>query len=494
MSPSRSEELWLCLHFPLLPVEVFCREPEKPAVVLERQRIAFLNEPAFKMGIGVGNNMNTAYTISEKLASFERDEVKELARLNQLAVWAYQFTPSIVVRAPYSLLLEVSGCLKLFHGLDRLKATVAGKLCHLGHTVRLGVNGTPEAALCFAEAVFPDNTGSNSTEEVRESLMPLPIRYLQIDNSIKTMLSQMGIADCKALFDLPMDGLNRRFGVFFTRYLQRLTGDAPDPQKYISDKPSFASDITFMPEVSNLESLVFPLRRLLDELQEFLRGRQLMLNRFTVILSHRHHGKRPINVVLASPDNDARMFLTLTQLQLEKITDMPEVDNICLSAKTFFNAETPSGDLFQGTRFRQKDGRVHSKAEEDRALRLINMMTARLGPQACFGLSLANDHRPEAAWKAITLGNPQPGQQEVSSPPRPLYLLPTPQKLTSPNGSPALSGRLELLQGPERIDFGWWDGNEASRDYFLARHPSGAVYWIYQHLDNGNWYLHGIFS
>ena len=43
------------------------------------------------------------------------------------------------------------------------------------------------------------------------------------------------------------------------------------------------------------------------------------------------------------------------------------------------------------------------------------------------------------------------------------------------NGAPYLNGKLDLLQGPERIDFGWWDrpstsGEIITRDYYVAAH------------------------
>jgi protein ImuB len=77
---------------------------------------------------------------------------------------------------------------------------------------------------------------------------------------------------------------------------------------------------------------------------------------------------------------------------------------------------------------------------------------------------------------------------------RPLYLLAQPPMLESPGDLPHIAGPLTLLQGPERIDFGWWDDGEVSRDYFVARHACGALYWVYRQLSNNQWYLHGIFS
>ena len=52
-----------------------------------------------------------------------------------------------------------------------------------------------------------------------------------------------------------------------------------------------------------------------------------------------------------------------------------------------------------------------------------------------------------------------------------------------------------MLSGPERIETGWWDGQPARRDYFIARNSLGEVVWIYRELAQpGNWYLHGHFG
>lgn len=491
-------ELWLCLHLPLLPIEVYCRNDPSPVVVLSRQRVAFLNQAAYDIGIRSASSMGTAYTISDRIISFERDEAKEQAHLEHLAQWAYQFTPSVSIQGPHSLLLEVSGCLKLFRGLDNLKSAIGRQLHKLGYTVTIGVNGTPLSALCFARAGLSDNLG-----DVPASLQTVPIRYLAIDEKIIESLQQMGITSCRELLALPVDGLNRRFGVLFTGYLARLTGDQPDPQTFISDKPVFSSEIMFLTDVTDINSLVFPVKRLLGELHDFLRGRQLQVNRFTLRLSHRSHPAKTLTILLATPDSDVDMFLMLTQLKLDHVDDMPEVDSISLHARHFFETEGPSGDLFHGTRFQKKDGRTHSKAEAARAVRLINMMTARLGRDGCFGLSLANDHRPELAWKPVALHNRNYQAIPVADAwatdiknhnVRPLYLLTRPSRLDVKEDRPCLSCELCLLQGPERIDFGWWDDKEVNRDYYVARNRSGALYWVYRQVTNSQWYLHGIFS
>jgi protein ImuB len=49
-------------------------------------------------------------------------------------------------------------------------------------------------------------------------------------------------------------------------------------------------------------------------------------------------------------------------------------------------------------------------------------------------------------------------------------------------------------QGFERIDFGWWDGTDSARDYYIARKRDDTLIWIFRLSRTGRWYLHGIFS
>lgn len=49
----------------------------------------------------------------------------------------------------------------------------------------------------------------------------------------------------------------------------------------------------------------------------------------------------------------------------------------------------------------------------------------------------------------------------------------------------------ELLSGPERIESGWWDGEEHRRDYYRARDRQGRECWLFQAAEG--WFLQGFF-
>jgi protein ImuB len=121
-------------------------------------------------------------------------------------------------------------------------------------------------------------------------------------------------------------------------------------------------------------------------------------------------------------------------------------------------------------------------AEAEDWARLLERLRARLGHDAVSGLATHPDHRPEHAWQRVEPGEWDP--HEFRQPgPRPLWLL-EPRKIQE--------GDFVLLAGPERIESGWWDGDEAGRDYFIARLPSESLIWVYR--ETGEWFLHGLFA
>lgn len=507
MSEQQRKQLWLCIHLPRLPLEVFTRgmspdETDTPVVIHVRQRVAFLNRAAMETGIQIGSSMDTAYTLSARVTSVARDEEKEARALRQLADWSYQFSPVISIKTVNSLLLEVGGCLKLFRGLGNLKCSVQQGLDQLGYQCQLADSPTPLGALLLAKAAcLPDCA---DTEFATAGFSKVPVSCMEANEKIIQALHSMGIQNMGQLLALPMSGLGKRYGKEFMDYLYRLTGTKADPQINISPAPTFFSEVHFLTDVTNMQSLQFPMKRLLSEFSSFLTSRQLAVDKFIWQFKHRSHEPTKMLLYIANPENNQQMFFALTQLQLEQFNGLPEVDNLALIATEFSAAQLQTDDLFRGNSFELVDEPIQKPGVLKEGNLLLNTFRARLGPQTCFGLSMANDHRPEKAWKLMRFNQKDywyPENDEIT-PLRPTYLLSTPKRLpeksvsgrlTSGKPAASLPAKLELLQGPERIDYGWWD-QDSPRDYFVARHHCGALYWVFNHLDDGGWYLHGIFG
>ena len=75
-------------------------------------------------------------------------------------------------------------------------------------------------------------------------------------------------------------------------------------------------------------------------------------------------------------------------------------------------------------------------------------------------------------------------------------MLQKPEQLATAYGVPCYQGTLELLDGPERLETGWWDDDGIARDYFVACNLRGVHLWVYRDRDRDKpcWYLHGMFG
>jgi protein ImuB len=150
----------------------------------------------------------------------------------------------------------------------------------------------------------------------------------------------------------------------------------------------------------------------------------------------------------------------------------------------------------------------HGHAPAGEMPALVEHLRARLGNAAVYGIRRVSEHRPEKAWRvaeprmepgtgAGSLASHPAQSTDPSVPGRPLWLLATPEPLSQQRGRPRRQGELEILQGPERIESGWWDGEDVVRDYYVARDSKGSLLWVYcECSDEGRrrWFLHGVFG
>ena len=58
-----------------------------------------------------------------------------------------------------------------------------------------------------------------------------------------------------------------------------------------------------------------------------------------------------------------------------------------------------------------------------------------------------------------------------------------------------LRGAVHIVSGPERLESGWWDGEDARRDYYVLETSQGQRAWAFAPPgEQGGWMLHGWFA
>ena len=479
--------LWVALELPSLSLQLVeragaCREP---LVIAEgstqRPIVACANAAAKEAGIREGHAVAAAKAlVAGELRVLARDVDAEREALERLAAWAGQFTPMVNVEA-HGIVMDVGSSLRLFGGHAKLTRAIRQGVRELGFHALAGVAPTPLAAriIARAEARGLAVRSCLALEDLKERLAGLPLFLFDWPEKALARLTDLGVLRVKDILALPQQGIARRFGPEVVLSLDRLLGRAADPRIPYVPPPRFRSRIELPAEADGAEALAFPLRRLLAEFEGRARGRGAGAQRMDLVLEHGRKARTKLELEFASPERESDFILAIAREKLGRMKLSAPAIAIVLRVETLL-PYVPRTEAWLPGAQEQAIGRE----------RLLERLAARLGRDRVFGIALADDHRPEKGWsKQKRVRGRTPNSR------RPVWLLHRPQRLTTHDGMPSLQGDLQLVAGPERIEAGWWDGEEVLRDYYVAVNPHGENVWIYrEHRDPAAWYLHGVFS
>jgi len=468
---------WLAIHFPHLALDLFTRGKALPgdqpiALSDGHSRMPCVidcNPAASRRGIQAGMPVLSALGLAEDLHLAEPDPEAEQAALERLAAWSYQYSSQVSVHpGRKALLLESAASERLFGAPAAMAERLSSELLRLGYHNRVGTAPTTRAAHLAAVAGLHFDAHSPLSAQ----LSKLPIKLLEIEASRRKGLEDMGFRTIGEVLKLPRKALARRIGVRAIDDLDRLTGNRPDPQKAWRPAPRFAAGIDFPDPVAHSQGLLFPVRRLVEELCGILRASDRGIQEVHCDL-FQERGTESLRLGLQRPCREAGHLMLLLRERLERLRLARPVRRIRLRAGPFLPFEAGQVPMFQ-------DGPDSAQAFEP----LLERLQARLGARAVRSIGGVQDHRPEYSWAEYAPGE---RTESLPMPHRPLWLFSEPRRCRI--------GNYRVLAGPERIETGWWDGHDCRRDYFVVRDASGCTLWAFrEYKPHPGWYVHGLFG
>lgn len=476
-----SRSVWVALHFSQLCLDIIERNDNRPIAVIDNLRVYASDHAVVQPGLAIA----TAQALVADLVTVVRQPERESLAMQQLALWAYSITPAVVMGDDNTLLLDIGGCRKLYRDLPMLIECACNELLARRYPVSIGVAHTPKAAWLLARSdagAAWKNPLELDALLLEEQLSAIDLSVLPIDFKLIERLHHMGFEMLGRVlqFDWPL--LGKRFGSDFIRYLQQLTGHIPDVQSTLELPPRFEQNMAFLDGVLNRQSLLFPMKRLLQTLSDYLIARQLHCRAFEWRFSDAHAVKASMTIELSQPHHHWKSMLDVSQLKLDAI-ELPElVFSVTLCAHEFLPVCTHSTELFEDDR------------ADDESHLLFDKLASRLGADALQRLAPQPSLWPEAASCWQRLNEPVDVLNEATAGPRPTFLLPHPEPLRKRNHELLWQQPLQLLRGPERIESPPQLGDVRCRDYFIAQEVSGRLCWIFRELDTGNWFVHGVFA
>lgn len=482
-SLNHSEMLWVCLSFPCLALEAFDPEPETPFVIerceRNRREVMLASPAAQKAGVKMGMSIAKSYNACDHLQVRSRDNALEEELLQRIALLIYQFGPHLRVVAPHHIVMEIESSLSLLGGCDAFMQCLTETLKNERVSYVIAGYPTEKGAIALARSAASLNSARVFP---LEAINACPLYASALDVALVAQMQGMGLQTLGDLFALPSAALGKRFGKGVLLYLQELRGLKPSVRPLFELPERFSYPLELGHEAINQQALLFPLKRLLKMLEHYLYARQLLAASIVLLLKRRDTNEDSIIVTPTQGAYKSDELLSLFRLRLEHQTLSQPVLEMRLKCSDFLPWKPIANDLF--------DVRAGLQLAPQA---LADRLQLRLGADQVLGMHSIDDHRPDRAWHTTMFG--LRGEKAHTLHSRPIWLLERPRALVNEKGMPCDGTALQMLQGPERIDVGWWDQASESRDYFLARHPDGALLWVFRSVEQPDqWYVHGFFS
>jgi len=443
------------------------------------------------------------------------------------AWWALQFTP-LVARVEAALVLEVSASERLFGG----RTALLGQLLKPNWPLALVEYAQGATSLIAYGRLQCAGDSTDGAAAITPDALPL--HTLVAARAHLPTLERLGLANWGQLRALPRGGLVRRFGAGLVDALDCAYGQRPELYPWLTLPEVFDVPLELLSSVETASALLFGARRLLAQLQLWLRARQrgvlelellweLDARRSNALHVDAHHtggGQGRLLLRTAQATQDMQHLARLLAEQLAQVTLPAPVLHLRLRSLQTRPLAGESISLLP-------DDVRHG----DSLHQLLERLSARLGPEQVRRATLLADHRPERmqCWhstvhaidsgahhadskraRGLDLGFCQNGLDDSRRDALyPSWLLATPLRLTVHQGCPQYEGPLTLLAGPQRLEAGWLDGDAhcALRDYYVARSAIAGLVWVYcERLSRpgadasaatrkvARWYLHGLFA
>jgi len=543
------------LYLPFLSTDRLPRPGKREAlpiatVALNHQtlRVVHPNACAARMHIAAGQTLADAKAIAPDLIVHDDDSKADGRALESLAILAGDLSPIVHIEDARTLLIDITGCDRLFRGEENLLSTAIRAMQTQGFCVRAAIADTPGAAWAMAHA-HPDDRAIAPPGKSAVWIMPLPAWSLRIAESTVSALASVGAHTVLTLLHLPRASLAMRFGEALLTRIDQATGDLPELLTAYRPPRAVLGACDLGEPTLRLDRLTSAANHALgvfcEKLRQQVRGVCQIFVTFRCAQTSTAEGFQSHTVTrridLARPTRSAKHLESLLCVLLERVRLPAPAVSVTIWAREIHALNDWQDELFVTDTHHRRD-----------ITAFIDRLAIRLGSTAVVRAELLSDHQPEKAFRYVSLAEPHASDSEpqlaacaasrTSAPPepgtprglkpaaqgkpmargkhaarhiagaehglmvprRPLRLMARPMEVgvtsLAPQGFP-IALRFDGKQhdvvdaaGPERIETGWWRGPHTRRDYYRLLIHTGRRLWVFRNRETNRWFLHGWFD
>jgi protein ImuB len=487
-----------CIDLPVFPLQLLLRQrpewAEHPVAVVDADkpqgRILWVNERASSFRIRPGMRYAAGLSLAGSLraAVVPRPEIDR--GVVALTERFQRFTPNIEPSndEPGVFWLDARGLERLHDSLRGWVGSIRSDLQRIGFRSNAVVGFSRFGTYALAKAKRHTVVFASPREEW-SAARRVALDRLAIDPPARDALEKLGVTTVGRLIELPVEGLERRFGSRVYRLHRLATGSWAQPLQPVHPHPPAVQRKMFDHSETDVSRLLQVIERLLQPLLQTLAERSHALTEVRVGLRFDRLGDHVESVRPAAPTLDARQLLELIRLRLQAVRRLPDgVSEVVLMAGET-EATSRQLRLFSGK----------PRRDLEAGNRALARVRAELGDRAVVRARLREGHLPEGSfvWEnldALVAARPREvdaGKLVRRIYPKPVPLPPRPRQ--EPDGwmlHGLQQGPVVRVSGPYIVSGGWWK-RTVHREYHFAETRKGELLWVYYDRTRRRWFLHG---
>ena len=528
-----------CVDLPAFPLQLLLyKHPDwiaESAAVVDKDKpqgiLLWVNERARKKGILPGMKYSAGLSLDRSLRAGTLGEDDIRAGGETVHQHLLFFTPEVEPSEEepgvfwlnadglsylYSSLVKWARCLQrdiakkgfqaeVAVGFSRFGTYAAAKC---GRSVLFAATGTPAVSLTqssprnLADRIETAPIVFRSQEAEREAIRYIPIDRLAFSVELRDTLAKLAIRTLGGFLDLPVSGVQKRFGKEAVRFHQLASGELWDPLD--ADPIVELLQVTHVLDHAEVDSerVLTLLTGMLKTLLERMAIRQRMMTQMTFEFLFEHDGtgnRSPEGEKKSSPSTREQLrparptrgekrLIELLRLRLQALVFPAGVVEIKLEAEGVLETQKQLG-LFEEA----------PKRDLEAVRRAFADLRAEFGESAVVRARLRDGHLPEArfCWESMDRLE-APHARRVQRPPLVRRMLEKPMPLPSrprhePDGwliSGVEGGSVDEILGPYLVSGAWWR-RTVQREYHYLHTDKGRWLWVFYDRERRRWFHHG---
>lgn len=483
--------MYAAIHLPAFCLQAALRWREElwavPAVVLDTETACVLERTlaAAARDILPGMPASLAQARCAELKILHRSDAAEQALARLVQEIALTHSPLVEATAPDAVVLDWRG---LFHQLDwhTQGDQLVRDLRNAGVKATAAVARTPDVALLASREADPVSV----IRDTGEYLHPLPVSFLQPDESVRAVLQDWGITTIGEFLRLPKAQTIERLGSAAQEMWRVASGRSHRPLRLIAPPEIYAECYDFEYAVETTQPLLFLLRRFVDQLSARLRARYLVASQMTLRLPLDDKSVYERVFSIPEPTSQADVFFRILETHLEQLALPQQPVALHLAIEPAQPTRQQFG-LF-GATLRDPNRFGHTLAR----------LGALVGSRGV-GFPMAEDtHKPDSYQLASrvpwSIEEGASSEQEWLGLPLQRWRPAVAAQVEMVNSCPShmtstvASGRIIEVQGPYRLSGHWWEPGEWRTEEWDISLNDGALYRIARR--EKHWWVEGCYE